>query len=126
MHTLQKSSAIYKELHTFESGSHNFTWRCPHYYSVIDDFLKRVPEGVELYMPKRATVRATDEMSPLILAEEEVSGSTAEMPVVREHLVVHHAHNECKVMPVMRANPVTPPAELAPTSIRIDKPILDV
>lgn len=31
-------------MHTFESGTHNFTWKCPSYYETIDHFLKTILE----------------------------------------------------------------------------------
>ena len=38
----QFSSSEQKYLHTFESGTHNFTWRCKDYYHILDNFLKQI------------------------------------------------------------------------------------
>ena len=43
MHTLfQFASSDIKHLHQFEGGTHNFTWHCSNYYSIINTFISKV------------------------------------------------------------------------------------
>ena len=43
MHTLfELASSDVKHIQHFEGGTHNFTWRCSNYYSIIDAFLIKV------------------------------------------------------------------------------------
>lgn len=36
------SASVSKQLHTFESGTHNFCWKCKNYYTILNLFLKEV------------------------------------------------------------------------------------
>lgn len=36
------TSSVFKQFHSFEAGTHNFTWRCADYYDVMGKFLLKV------------------------------------------------------------------------------------
>ncbi|KAH7636660.1 hypothetical protein HUG17_6866 [Dermatophagoides farinae] len=55
----KNSPAVYKELHTFESGTHNFTWKCPTYYETIGNFLKIVHENKPMMMSSGSNINET-------------------------------------------------------------------
>ncbi|KAJ6222232.1 hypothetical protein RDWZM_000777 [Blomia tropicalis] len=72
------SASVHKELHKFESGTHNFTWKCSNYYSTIDQFLNTIfsQESQSSEMKQQTTMN--DESS----AMASLTQSTEKLPLI--------------------------------------------
>lgn len=69
-------------MHKFESGSHNFTWKCSGYYNAIEEFLANVLDqtNAKLVGESEVQLHITNEKSPLITnSVEQCAGSHKEV-----------------------------------------------
>lgn len=110
----QSSLANYKELHKFEGGNHNFTWKCAQYYPTIVNFLQIIfkkshfaPQVPPDLNHDHAGGPSVDEKSPLISEEEFhlLPASSSDLASVGEQqlpssnsMVKYHSQDNCDLV----------------------------